>query len=75
MPKSDKTPRFCSDFQKVNRVTKLDSFPLPCMENCVDQVGTAKYVSKSDLLKGYWQVPLSKSAQEAFITPSGAVFL
>lgn len=73
VPKSDKTLRFCSDFQKVTRVTKPDSFPLSRMEHCVDQVGAAKYVSKFDLRKGYWQVPLSKSAQEeaAFITPSG----
>ena len=43
------------------------------MEDCVDQVGAAKYVSKFDLLKGYWQVPLSKRAREicAFVTPSG----
>ena len=25
----------------------------------VDRVGNAKFVSKFDLLKGYWQVPLS----------------
>ncbi len=73
VPKSDNTPRFCTDFRKVNAVTKPDSFPLPRMEDCVDQVGHAKYVSKFDLLKGYWQVPLSKRAREisAFITPNG----
>ncbi len=33
----------------------------------------AKFVSKFDLLKGYWQVPLSDRAREiaAFITPKG----
>ncbi|KAM8771398.1 retrovirus-related Pol polyprotein from transposon 297 [Acanthopagrus schlegelii] len=73
VPKSDNTPRFCSDFRKVNHVTKPDSFPLPRMEDCIDQVGSAKYVSKFDLLKGYWQVPLSEKAREiaAFITPTG----
>lgn len=36
-------------------------------------MGSAKFVSKFDLLKGYWQVPLSKRARDiaAFITPSG----
>lgn len=29
---------------------------------CIDEVGYAKFVSKFDLLKGYWQVPLSKRA-------------
>lgn len=52
VPKSDGTPRFCSDFRKANKVTKPDSFPLPRMEDCVDQMGAAKYVSKFDLLKG-----------------------
>lgn len=54
--KPDSTYRPCTDFRKVNAVTKPDLFPLPRMEDCVDQVGAAKYVSKFDLLKGYWQV-------------------
>ncbi len=39
----------------------------------MDQVGAAKFVSKLDLLKGYWQVPLTPRAQEitSFITSSG----
>lgn len=71
--KPDQTFRPCTDFRKVNRVTKPDSFPLPRLDDCVDKVGSAKFVSKFDLLKGYWQVPLSKRAQEisAFITSSG----
>jgi len=41
------------------------------MDDCVDRVGSAKYVTKLDLLKGYWQVPLTKRAAEisAFVTP------
>lgn len=65
--------RFCTDLRKMNSVTKADSFPLPRMDDCIDQVGSAKFVSKFDLLKGYWQVPLSERAQEisSFVTPSG----
>lgn len=57
----------------MNSVTKPDSFPLPGMEDCIDQVEAAKFVSKLDLLKGFWQVPLSARAREiaAFITSSG----
>lgn len=53
VPKSDNTPRFCSDFGKVINVTKPDCFPLPCVEDCIDQVGSAKFVRKFDLLKGF----------------------
>lgn len=71
--KPDNTFRPCTDYRKVNAVTRADSYPLPRMEDCVDQVGAATFVSKFDLLKGYWQVPLTPRAQEvaAFITPSG----
>lgn len=44
--------RFCTDYRKVNALTKFDSFPLPRIEDCIDQVGSATYVSKFDLLKG-----------------------
>lgn len=41
------------------------------MDYCVDRVGSAKYVTKLDLLKGYWQVPLTSRVSEisAFVTP------
>lgn len=73
VPKSSNTPRFCTDFRKVNNVTKPDCFPLPHFEDCIDQVGSARFVIKFDLLKGYWQVPLSERVREiaAFITPTG----
>lgn len=69
--KPDRTFRSCTYFCKVNAITKPDSFPLPRMEVCMDQVGSAK-LNKFDL-KGYWQVPLTPRAQEiaSFITPTG----
>lgn len=75
VPKSDGTSRFCTDYRRVNALTKADSFPLPRMEDCVDRVGNAKFMTKLDLLKGYWQVPLTERASEisAFATPD--VFL
>uniref|UniRef100_A0A669CBL6 Gypsy retrotransposon integrase-like protein 1 n=1 Tax=Oreochromis niloticus TaxID=8128 RepID=A0A669CBL6_ORENI len=71
VPKSDNTPQFCTDYRKVNAATKADSFPLPRMDDCVDRVGSATYVTKLDLLKGYWQLPLTARASEisAFVTP------
>ena len=69
--KPDGTYRFCTDYRKLNSVTKPDCFPLPRVDDCVDRVGAATFVSKFDLLKGYWQVPLTQRAKElsAFVTP------
>lgn len=73
MGKPDGSYRFCTDYHKDYKVTKADSFPLPRMEDCIDRVGSAAFVSKFDLLKGYWQVPVSPRAHKlsAFIIPSG----
>ena len=39
----------------------------------MDAVGSARFVTQFNLLKGYWQVPLTTRAQKitAFTTPSG----
>lgn len=58
MDKSDKSPHFRTDYCKVNKVTKPDSYPLPWMEDCIDQVGAATFVIKFDLLKGHWKLHL-----------------
>ena len=73
VPKPDKTYRFCTDYRKINAVTKTDSYPIPRIDDCIDRVGQAKYVTKFDLLKGYWQVPLTERAKKisAFATPDG----
>ena len=61
----------CIDFRKVNHVTRTDAYPIPRLEDCIDHIGNAKFVSKFDLLKGYWQVPLTEMAMEvsAFVMP------
>lgn len=43
------------------------------MDELVECLGRARYISTLDLTKGYWQVPLSKDAREmtAFSTPGG----
>ncbi|XP_066946149.1 uncharacterized protein [Macrobrachium rosenbergii] len=71
--KPDGEFRMCFDYRRVNEVTKPDSYPLPRIEDCIDRMGKSKYISKFDLLKGYWQVPLSKRARalSAFVTPQG----
>ena len=65
--------RLCVDFRLLNGLTKSDGFPLPRIDDCIDQVGNAKYISKLDCLKGYHQVPLSPESRElsAFVTPFG----
>lgn len=63
-PKPDGSWRFCSDFRRVNALTKSDCFPIPRVDDLIDDVSGAKFVSKFDLLKGYWQIPLTERAKD-----------
>ena len=53
VPKPDQIYRMCTDFRKLNSVTETDTFPIPWIDDCIDTVGKAKYVTKTDLLKGF----------------------
>ncbi len=52
-------------------MTVPDSYPLPRMEDCIDNIGSAHFVTKLDMLKGYWQVSthLTSFRDSAFVTP------
>ena len=39
VPKPDGSTRFCTDYRKVNAVSKTDAFPIPRVDDCVDKVG------------------------------------
>ena len=73
VPKCNGTFCFCTDFRKLNVLTKTDSFPLPRIDDCIDRIGKAKYVTKLDLLNGYWQIPLTNQAKRlsGFVTLNG----
>ena len=53
VPKPGRSYRMRTDYIKVNNVTKTDTFPIPRVDACINQVGKAKYVAKFDLLKGF----------------------
>ncbi|XP_068245255.1 uncharacterized protein [Palaemon carinicauda] len=71
--KPDGSYRLCTDFRRLNEVTVSDSYPLPRVDDLIDQVSNAVYVSKIDLLRGYYQVPLADNTKPltAFTTPDG----
>ena len=72
VPKLDVRYRLCDDYRKVNAVTKTDTYAMPRIDYCIDEVANAKFVSKFDLLKCFWQVLLTERGKEisAFVNPS-----
>ena len=65
--------RPCVDYRQVNAITKGESFPLPRLDDLIDQVGNAPFITTLDLSKGYWQIEMTPRAREisAFTTPFG----
>ena len=71
--KKDGTHRFCIDYRQLNSITKADTYPLPRIDDLLDQLGQCRYFSTLDLASGYWQIRMSPTSREktAFITPQG----
>ncbi|KAG1956974.1 gag-pol fusion protein [Pimephales promelas] len=73
VPKKDGSLRFCVDLRYLNSVSRFDSYPTPRIDELIDRLGQAKWITTIDLCKGYWQVPLTAQSKEltAFRTPWG----
>lgn len=62
VPKPDGTVRFCNDFRKLNEISKFDAYPMPHIDELIDRLGKACFISTLDLKKAtgkfpYLQIP------------------
>ena len=71
--KKDGGIRICIDFRAVNAITEPDPYQMPLIEELLDLLASAKFISKIDLNKGFHQIPVSASdrCKTAFCTPWG----
>ena len=60
--------RLCVAFNDLNKITVDFIYPLPLIDNVLDQLRGHKYFAIIDLKSGYWQCPLTKKAMRYLAT-------
>ena len=56
--------RFCVDYRKLNAVTVRDSYPLRRMDEGIDSLGDATFLTTLDCISGYWEVEIAEEDRD-----------
>ncbi|CAG2217764.1 unnamed protein product [Mytilus edulis] len=75
--KPDLTTRVCVDFRSLNQLSRVDSYPVGRVDDCLEALSNSKLYNLMDLNSGFWQtlkVALTTSPILAYPVP-GQTFI
>ena len=58
--KPDGSLRLVVDYRPLNKITIKDDYPIPKIQDLINRLGKAKWFTKIDLQKGYYQVEIAE---------------
>ncbi len=58
--KKDGSRRFCGDYQPFNTQTHWDSFPMPLVDDVINQLGKSSWFIALDLQSIFWQIQMAQ---------------
>lgn len=73
VPKKHNSYRVCVDYRQLNKKIVRDCFPMPLIEDLIDELSGATVFATLDLKNGFFHVPVAESSRKytSFVTPSG----
>jgi phosphoglycolate phosphatase-like HAD superfamily hydrolase len=71
--KADGSLCLCIDYRSLNEVTRKDAYPLPRVDDTLDELKDANFYTHLDLASGFWRVRVRDKDihKTAFQTPNG----
>lgn len=55
--------RFCTDYRALKRITRKDRYPLALVNETLDHIGQAKYLTKLDVIAAFHQICIAEGEE------------